>query len=688
MTIKSYFFNAVQNTDGSYDRTYNAEDFTSYLDLIVGSGVFPNPTTQLQVQASTGMQVIVKAGTGWINGYKMVSNADTPYTVANADVLLDRIDRVVFYVDYSARTMGIDIIQGTPASTPTAPALQRDSTRYEMGLATIAVAAQATAITASMITDTRPDSSVCGWVSALIEQIDATGLFSQFQGEFDEWLATVRETLATTTLLTKFEYDYTTTAASESTFNIVNYIPRYNYALDILEIRINGLSLSSSEYTRHGSIVTLATPITETGTLISFVVYKSIDGSGAESIVDTVDEMKVYTDALASGMYVASGENDNIKLSNVVRAFLTGTKNQLQNTLSSQTINGLTVTVNSDGSVTVNGTATADTVLLVGSVGLEAGTTYALTGCPDGGGSESYALNFRSTVFYDYGNGCDYTPSSARTQTVSINVYSGAILQNVVFYPMVRYAYINDATYEPYDVTSTSDYKQLEIDVYGDMACTTPAATVNSVSYWFNFWAAKSTRRVKLNFAHCSRIIVDNTGISNAVLISAADTEIANLQAVMNNCTAATMIENSSTCTDCAFWMNAASNSAGSLAVANQGTFTNCRASVTAGTGTAYGFSANGNVLRLTNCEVLAYNASSASAESVAVHVQANQTNNVLIMDGCSCPITARNGYKQSNTVKINSGFYYLSGNMLGKAALKYSTGDGMAENGTMIVSK
>ena len=56
MAIKGYFFNAVES-GGTYDRVYNAEDVTSYLDLIVGSGVFPNPSTNLQVRASTGMNV-------------------------------------------------------------------------------------------------------------------------------------------------------------------------------------------------------------------------------------------------------------------------------------------------------------------------------------------------------------------------------------------------------------------------------------------------------------------------------------------------------------------------------------------------------------------------------------------------------------------------------------------------------
>jgi predicted RecA/RadA family phage recombinase len=108
--------------------------------------------------------------------------------------------------------------------------------------------------------------------------------------------------------------------------------------------------------------------------------------------------------------------------------------------------------------------------------------------------------------------------------------------------------------------------------------------------------------------------------------------------------------------------------------------------SVTAATGQAYGFSADGGTLRLTNTEVIAYNNSAASAESVAVQVQANQTANVLLMTNCRCPITARGGYKQSNVVKINSGKYALVGNALGMAAAKYSTGDGMTELATILI--
>lgn len=296
MAIESYFFNAVQS-GSTYDRVYNAEDVTSYLNLLVGNGVFPNPSTQLQVRASSGMTVIVGAGSGWINGHKMVNTADMTLTLDPSDVLLNRIDDIIFYVDYNNREMGIAIKKGTAASSPTAPTLQRDSTRYEMCLAQIAVNKQVAAITGSMITDTRGNSSLCGYVQGLIQQMDTTTMFDQWQAGFEEWFSEVKDELSTATLLRKFEYDYTTVSANESTFNVQSFIEQYAYALDILEIRINGLTLTASEYTRDENVVTLTTPIAEKGTPISFCIYKSVDGSDAQSIVETVYDLEQWFNA-------------------------------------------------------------------------------------------------------------------------------------------------------------------------------------------------------------------------------------------------------------------------------------------------------------------------------------------------------------------------------------------------------
>lgn len=194
MAINGYFFNAVQS-GGVYDRVYNAEDVTSYLNKIVGNGVFPNPSNQLQVRAGTGMQVIVNDGEGWINGHKMINTADMQLSVDSADALLNRIDRVIFYADASTRSMGIAIKKGTNATNPTAPALVRNTTRYEMSLATIRVNKQITSIVQSMITDTRADSNVCGWVAGLIQQVDTSQLFVQWQTAYSDYYDLIHQQL-------------------------------------------------------------------------------------------------------------------------------------------------------------------------------------------------------------------------------------------------------------------------------------------------------------------------------------------------------------------------------------------------------------------------------------------------------------------------------------------------------------
>lgn len=276
MAIQSYFFNAVQS-GGVYDRVYNAEDVTSYLDLLVGNGVFPNPSTQLQVRASSGMNVIVGAGSGWINGHKMVNTADLTLSLTASDVLLNRIDLVIFYVDFNQRTMGIAVKTGTVAQTPSAPTLQRDSSRYEMCLAQIYVAKQVSAITTAMITDTRGNSNLCGFVQGLIQQVDTTTLFAQWQAQFEEWFDAAKEQFQAGKQFKKLEGIHVTTQANEQSFNVTTYVPHYAFAYDILEVYINGIHLNGNEYTLTNSVVTLETPIEEAGATVTFVVYQSVD---------------------------------------------------------------------------------------------------------------------------------------------------------------------------------------------------------------------------------------------------------------------------------------------------------------------------------------------------------------------------------------------------------------------------
>lgn len=276
MAINSYFFNAVLS-DGVYDRIYNAEDVTSYLDMIVGNGVFPNPSTNLQVRAGTGMNVIVGAGQGWINGHKMINTADLTVAISSANAVHPRIDAVIFYVDTSTRTMGISVKTGTAAASPVAPTLTRSSSRWELCLAQVRVNSQVSSITGAMITDTRGNSDLCGYVQGLIQQMDSTTMFQQWQDAFDTWFASVQSDLHASYSFKKLEYVYVTSLPNESSFTITDYIPSYSYVYDILEVYVNGIHLSAQDYYIYNGAAVLYTPIEKAGAVVDLVVYKSYD---------------------------------------------------------------------------------------------------------------------------------------------------------------------------------------------------------------------------------------------------------------------------------------------------------------------------------------------------------------------------------------------------------------------------
>ena len=161
MAVTYFPFNSIV-TNGVPDRPANAESLAAYLAGFFSTGVVMQEDTALKVVASSGMNVQILAGMGNIKGKTIINDAAESITLAAANASLARIDRVVFRLDETNRLMEFDVLTGTPASSPTAPALTRNATVYELCLAEIRVPAGATSIVASYITDTRSNTTLCG----------------------------------------------------------------------------------------------------------------------------------------------------------------------------------------------------------------------------------------------------------------------------------------------------------------------------------------------------------------------------------------------------------------------------------------------------------------------------------------------------------------------------------------------
>lgn len=136
-------------------------------------------------------------------------------------------------------------------------------------------------------------------------------------------------------------------------------------------------------------------------------------------------------------------------------------KNLLQNNAESKTYNGVTFTVNSDGSITITGTATQAADLVLGrsaSWVYDINEDAIISGSENGSPTtyEIYLWDENTNTAYRSRDGADaVVPSSVYGHTVNCRlvVRSGAALNNVTVYPMLRKAAIVDPTYEPYHET-------------------------------------------------------------------------------------------------------------------------------------------------------------------------------------------------------------------------------------------
>ena len=141
-----------------------------------------------------------------------------------------------------------------------------------------------------------------------------------------------------------------------------------------------------------------------------------------------------------------------------------GAKNLLNLVNTTQTINGITFTFNSDGSVTINtvsGGATANTQLSTTiSQKFDIGKEYIFSGCA-GGAQGTYYLEYQlrknnaNVLVKDiYTQEQKATMPDYDTFLVNILVKMGTVMDNVTLYPMIRLASDTDDTYQPYAMTN------------------------------------------------------------------------------------------------------------------------------------------------------------------------------------------------------------------------------------------
>lgn len=260
------FFNSV---DG--DRRYTADQMSTYFKGLISDGVYEGVGSALVVTAGDGMTVNVGTGRAiidckWINLDGVESLPISPASPTQA-----RYTAVVVRLDRENRQMVLTTVDGEPAASPVMPEIGDD----ELCLAMVYVTANAVSISQVNITDMR-GSQYCLWVTGLIDQLDTSTLFLQWQTAFDEWFSALTGRLQVNTYIQ--EYHKTVTLDGSST-TVALDMTGYTYEVtDIIRIHINGLlAKAGTDYTLtvSGGVASLTGLPAVSGTEVDVEVLKS-----------------------------------------------------------------------------------------------------------------------------------------------------------------------------------------------------------------------------------------------------------------------------------------------------------------------------------------------------------------------------------------------------------------------------
>lgn len=132
-----------------------------------------------------------------------------------------------------------------------------------------------------------------------------------------------------------------------------------------------------------------------------------------------------------------------------------------------QPINGITWTVNSDGTVTANGTASGNSwfYLTTNPTNIQYGVETVLSGCPEGGSATTWEIQCvkqGESTRSDYGSGTTQ-PSDYSYKYIACCVRNGQTVTNLTFKPMVDASSVDAIThaYVPYSPTNAELYQML-----------------------------------------------------------------------------------------------------------------------------------------------------------------------------------------------------------------------------------
>ena len=338
MSVTYGFYNSIKG-----DRKYNALEMSSIFDGIIVDGVYMSIGDALNVKSSGGMGITVGIGRAWFNHTWTLNDSLLPLTLANSDVLLNRIDAIVLEVNNNTevRKNTIKILKGTPSSKPVKPTMTEGELLNQHPLAYISIPAGATSISQSNI-ENAVGTSACPYVTGVLKGMDIDKLVAQWGAQWAEWLSS--------------NTDAWKAFMSDNTNEWKSFMAKNKNEWSAL---INGNTSEFETWFEH-----MKDQLSEdaAGNLQLQVDNLNNAALGGDFVLKGSPVSVEYMGANRIASITAYGENAQggtteapMALTGVDSVFVGG-RNLLPKATKTQTIYGVTFTPNPDGSVSVSGT--------------------------------------------------------------------------------------------------------------------------------------------------------------------------------------------------------------------------------------------------------------------------------------------------------------------------------------------
>lgn len=279
---------------GWWDRVYTAKQFVDYFSLLVGNGVFASPVNQLMVIPGIGNNIVISPGWAFIKGNWYNNDSEKVLAIGVNASSTSRVDSVRVRLSNSDKRINAIVVEGSTNLT-------RGDNVYDIELARVTVSPGSTQISSSGINDMRPNASVCGFVTGLLNVVDAGDLFQQFTGMFNEWFDTVKGQVAGD-LAIKLQTEFVQINEDVNEFydNVTDDIAAYKNAMQ--------QQYNSFTSTTNQSIETISQTATDAYTTMN-------------NFVD--NDFVIQEQSLSFNGLIADVVNSNVKSTSLIDAYFT-----------------------------------------------------------------------------------------------------------------------------------------------------------------------------------------------------------------------------------------------------------------------------------------------------------------------------------------------------------------------------